>query len=71
MNPRGGIALWTQLGGQCDELTVDGRKYCQRSSTDDGPAFRALSVHLYWAELTTRCGDRRAMAKSFQVQSSE
>jgi len=34
-----------EVDGQCDKRAVDGRKYCQLSSTDDVQFF-TLSVHL-------------------------
>ena len=43
MDPRDDIVLWTELDDHCDRLAVD-RRYCQ--STDDGPVYHALSVHL-------------------------
>ena len=32
--------LCRQVDGRCDKLVVDRRKYCQLSSTDDGPVYR-------------------------------
>jgi len=43
MDPRDDIVLWTELDDHCDRPAVD-RRYCQ--STDDGPVYHALSVHL-------------------------
>ena len=42
-------------------LSVDRRKYCQLSSTDDGPVDHTLSVHLCRTELTTDYDNRRAV----------
>jgi len=49
------------LGGQCDKLAVDRRKYCQLRLTT--VQFIAPTDHLYPAELTTRCDDVHAVAK--------
>ena len=59
MNPRDGIALYTEADDQCDKLAVDRRKYCQLT----GPVYYTLGVHLRGAKLIMRFDKRRAMAK--------
>jgi len=55
-------------------MTVDRRKYCQFSSTDDGPVYRnnrALFIGLSWQHFA--CDDLRAVAKfsKFRVRGRE
>jgi len=42
---------------------VDRSKYCQLTSTKDDRKFIIMSVCLYLTKLTTRCDDRRVVAK--------
>jgi len=60
IDPRDGIALYTEADDQCDKLAVDRRKHCQLT----GPVYYTLGVHLRGAKLIMRRFDkRRAMAK--------
>jgi len=52
-----GVTHWSHWR----RLSVDRRKYCQLSSTDDGPVDHTLSVHLCRTELTTDYDNRRAV----------
>jgi len=46
-----------------DRLSNDRRKYCQHSSTDDGRRHFIILSIVCRTKLTTRCSDRRALAK--------
>ena len=46
-----------------DRLPNDRRKYCQHSSTDDGRRHFIILSIVCRTKLTTRCSDRRALAK--------
>ena len=43
--------LLRQVDGQCDKPAADRRKYCQLSSTDDGPVCRSNPLPLYVATI--------------------
>ena len=47
---------------QCDKLTVDGRKYCQLTISDDGSVCRAERPFYFCrAKLTIRCDNRHGV----------